>query len=209
MTFFKNFTRTLPSSSLILGTLDDSSKAPNFYNVIEKFAVPNQKLPNYGEIFSNQEFHHEIFNKYKLVFFGEKHSIPEIIEFQNLVQMAMSESLINYDSATLHVVMEHFSFEMQGILDKYQSNNLSFEELLEEYDKIGTEGHDLKPYFNLLQFAKQNYPKIILHGGFIPRTFGRLVMKEGEEMAIKIAKDKDYLPSTLVELRTVEECSPK
>lgn len=50
--------------------------------------------------------------------------------------------------------MEHFSFEMQHLLDQYQANLLTLEELNEQYAAIGTEGHDIMAYRELLEFAK-------------------------------------------------------
>jgi hypothetical protein len=34
-----------------------------------------------------------------------------------------------------------------------------------------------------------------LHAGFIPRTFAKKLVKEGEEMAIKAAVELDYIDS--------------
>ena len=57
---------------------------------------------------------------------------------------------------------------------------MTFEQMLEGYAGIGTEGHDLKAYKGLLEHARENKDLVKLHAGFIPRTFARQLMKEGE-----------------------------
>lgn len=69
--------------------------------------------------------------------------------------------------------------------------------MLEGYAQIGTEGHDLIPYRSLLEHAKENKDMVKLHAGFIPRTYARTLMKEGEEATIKLAIEKNYIPSDL------------
>lgn len=72
---------------------------------------------------------------------------------------------------------------------------MTFEQFQEEYVKIGTEGHNLLPYRQLLEHAKENKEQVKLHAGFIPRTFAKKLVKEGEEMAIKAAVELDYIDS--------------
>ena len=50
---------------------------------------------------------------------------------------------------------------------------MTFEQMLEGYAGIGTEGHDLKAYKGLLEHARENKDLVKLHAGFIPRTFAR------------------------------------
>ena len=57
---------------------------------------------------------------------------------------------------------------------------MTFEQMLEGYTSIGTEGHDLQAYKSLLEHARENKNLVKLHAGFIPRTFARQLMKEGE-----------------------------
>ena len=90
--------------------------------------------------------------------------------------------------------MEHFSFEMQQLLDDYQDGKIDLEKLNEEYAAIGTEGHVILPYAPLLEFARENSDLVKLHGGFIPRTYAKIIMRESEEEAVKAAKEKDYIP---------------
>ena len=55
------------------------------------------------------------------------------------------------------------------------------DQMISEYQAIGTEGHDIIKYKDLLEHAKVNKDQIKLYGGFIPRTYAKLVMREGEE----------------------------
>lgn len=64
----------------------------------------------------------------------------------------------------------------------------------EQYAAIGTEGHDIMAYEELLEFSKKYKDYIKLHGGFIPRTYAKILMREGEEQAITAAKEKGYIP---------------
>ena len=69
--------------------------------------------------------------------------------------------------------------------------------MIEKYKEIGTENHDIGSYKPLLEHARDNKDQISLFGGFIPRTYARNLMKEGEENAIKAAIEKDFVPSSL------------
>ena len=93
--------------------------------------------------------------------------------------------------------MEHFSFEMQHLLEQYQAGQISLDQVTKEYADIGTEGHDLMAYRDLLEHAKEYRECIKLHAGFIPRTYAKVVMREGEEAAIKAAIEKDYIDANV------------
>lgn len=43
-------------------------------------------------------------------------------------------------------------------------------------------------YEDILAHARLNKQQIKLHAGFIPRTYAKMLMKEGEESGIKTAK---------------------
>ena len=94
-------------------------------------APATSKPSNFGHIYASPT--QEIAQN-KLVFFGEIHSMPPIIAFQRQVQAEMVAQ-----SQTLHVVMEHFSFELQDLLDDYCEGKLTFEELVEQYHEMGEE----------------------------------------------------------------------
>ncbi|GAX20488.1 hypothetical protein FisN_24Hu262 [Fistulifera solaris] len=119
---------------------------------------------------------------YRLVFFGEIHSRPEIVQRQEDV---LQQMIATGDS--VHVIMEHFSLDMQQLLDDYTQGRCSFEELIQQYQDIGTEGHDLKPYESFLEKTRQS-SSVFLHAGFLSRTYARQLMKEGEAAALQSAR---------------------
>lgn len=155
------------------------------------------KGTNYGRIFSNEAFFNQVAEK-RIVFCGEIHGIPQIIALQQTLQEKLKEST----QATLNVVLEHFSFEMQNLLDEYQAGKVTFEDFVKAYHEIGTEGHDIEQYRTLLEHARNNNPRIKLHAGFIPRTYARMLVREGEQKAIEEAKSKNYLPKDLNDIET-------
>mmetsp|Transcript_46346 Transcript_46346/g.91873 ORF Transcript_46346/g.91873 Transcript_46346/m.91873 type:complete len:707 (-) Transcript_46346:195-2315(-) len=125
----------------------------------------------------------------RLVVFGELHAMPPATH----LELEVAQSMLAASAGRVHVVMEHFSFEMQHLLDEYTSGQLSFDGLNKAYAEIGTEGHDVYAYKDLLQFARDNAERVQLHGGFIPRTFAKIVMRESLEKALEAAKSKGYL----------------
>ena len=74
------------------------------------------------------------------------------------------------------------------------------DQMLQGYAQIGTEGHDLKPYAGILEHAKANKDTVKLYGGFIPRTYARTLMRQGEAECIKECISKDYLASDVSSL---------
>jgi arsenite methyltransferase len=170
------------------------------------FVSNNNKPSNFGQLFQDAAAAKEI-ARHRVVFFGEIHSRPPIVSFQRTVQEAMATSISNdqgnqtrAEKGTLHVVFEHFSFEMQGLLDQYQQGNINFDELVTQYNEIGTENHDLEPYRRLLEDARSlnnsdasGMRQVKLHAGFLARTFARQLMKEGEQVALQSAAS--WLPT--------------
>lgn len=69
----------------------------------------------------------------------------------------------------VHVIMEHFAFDMQNLLDVYRKGECSFEELVQQYQDIGTEGHNLLPYQTLLETTRKS-SSVQLHAAFLSRT---------------------------------------
>ena len=118
----------------------------------------------------------------KLVWLGEFHSERRIIEFQTELIREWRRRLPG--DARLHVILEHFSVDMQTELDQYHRQNSTsnqgdeaFDLLLRQYARIGTEGHDLQPYRKLLTLCRDD-EGIHLHGGFIPRPQAARLNKE-------------------------------
>lgn len=171
---------------------------------------------------SLNEFLEDHVAKKRLVVLGEYHGSPQIVNLQLKMQDTMAKSLVGAASSSnfgnhkivnnaastttqceeklqqqdegpkLRVVMEHFSMEMQGILDKYHEGKLTTPGLVSLYKEIGTEGHNLIPYIPALESAQSN-PSIHLYGGFIPRPYARLLMREGTDIAIKAASEAGFL----------------
>lgn len=138
--------------------------------------------PNFGKISKHPS---KDIAQHKLVFLGEIHSMPPIISFQREIQAEMSRQ-----SDKLHVILEHFSFDLQELLDRYMNDEIDFEQLVDKYHLIGDEGHNLEPYRELLEDAKKQ--GVHLHAGFLPRKYARMLMREGEEPALEAASE--WLP---------------
>ena len=149
----------------------------------------------------------------RLVVFGEIHSMPPCIE---LLQRTASSMMAHAAAAggTLHVVLEHLNFEQQPLLDGYAGRSLDMAELIARYEE-GPEGHDLAPYEPLFELAREppaaaaaaaaggsggGAPaatgRMRLHAGFIPRSYARIVMREGVEAALAAARDKGYVSTS-------------
>ena len=64
--------------------------------------------------------------------------------------------------------------------------------ILQCYKNIGTEGHDLTPYIPSLESARI-HPRISIYGGFIPRSYARLLMKEGKNAALQAATQAGFI----------------
>jgi uncharacterized iron-regulated protein len=78
------------------------------------------------------------------------------------------DHLASRKKGVVHVVLEHFNFEMQYLLDDLQAGKITLKELIRTYIEIGTEWHDLIAYKRLLKHAKANPDKIKLHAGMMP-----------------------------------------
>ena len=140
-------------------------------------------------------------SKSRLVIFGEIHAAPAVVKMQHEVQKNMVKRIINEATtnsnktprAKLHVVMEHFSLDMQPMLDKYCRGDMDLAALAQEYRVVGTEGHDVTAYKEVLEFARENPQRCVLHGGFIPRTYAKTLMQEGVDVALEKAKRKGFV----------------
>jgi SAM-dependent methyltransferase/uncharacterized iron-regulated protein len=163
------------------------------YAGLDRFA--GAKPENYGQEIETNTFLDSI-AKCRLVFLGEIHSVPQIVALQVTVMEKMASL-----PGKLHVIFEHFSFEMQGLLEDYQSRRITFEEMVDKYKEIGTEGHNLGPYKPLLEHAKQK-SHVQLHAGFLPRTYARQLMKQSELAALKAASK--WLSPTTTRLEGTE-----
>lgn len=76
--------------------------------------------------------------------------------------------LKNMEEGILHVVLEHFSFEMQYLLDDFQNGLITFDQLCQEYANIGSEKHDIDSLEPILKHARKNAAQLKLHAGSMP-----------------------------------------
>lgn len=128
----------------------------------------------------------------RLVVFGEIHEVPPCIQMQRRTAEAMLDAGESAGQGTLHILLEHFNFEQQHLLNGYTSESLSLHELVAQYEQQG-EGHDLFAYEPLLALARERPGHVMLHAGFIPREFARIVMRESLDAALAAARAKGYV----------------
>jgi uncharacterized iron-regulated protein len=159
-------------------------------SLVQDLSAVAQKGSNFGKDFTLDEFLSDVRSK-QVVFFGEMHEAEKQIALQKQILLALSQT-----GRPLHVVMEHFSVEMQTLLDMYSQSEITLDQLYEQYKEIGTEGHNILAYKDLLEYSREHPTKVKLHGGFLPRTYARMLMKEGEQSAIKAAVAADLIPCT-------------
>jgi len=155
-----------------------------FPDPLSSLNEPASTTSNFGKI---SKFPSKEIARHKLVFLGETHSMPPIISFQREILAEMDKQ-----SDKLHVILEHFSFDLQELLDRYMDGEIDFEQLVDKYHETGEEGHHLEPYRELLEDAKSQ--GIHLHAGFLPRKYARMLMQDGEKSALEAAKKKKWLP---------------
>ena len=123
------------------------------------------------------------------VIIGELHGMPPVIQ----LQLDVLRKMVQRSEGVVHVVLEHFNFDMQGLLDRHNDGALSSQDLAAEYERIDTEGHNLLPYLPLLCAAQELQGRVKLTAGFIPRTYARQLMREGTEAALDSAKAAGYV----------------
>mmetsp|Transcript_11396 Transcript_11396/g.23307 ORF Transcript_11396/g.23307 Transcript_11396/m.23307 type:complete len:680 (+) Transcript_11396:257-2296(+) len=147
----------------------------------------------------------------KICYFGEFHSEDRIAALLEQLVTNLSSSSGSGNNGRLHIVSEHFSFEMNDILKQYtstaspsgqtssSSSSLNFDQFVAAYREIGTEGHNLDPYKPMLEYCKRNSENVQLHGGFIPRPYAAAYMKaasdeEKIQLYQTLSEEKSYLP---------------
>lgn len=195
----------------VVGIRGSANYFPDQYNN----PIASKRIPNFGQIL--QDGARDIAMNHRLVFVGEIHAKASIVAFQLALEQEMKKSLVsnsNYQNdlesnetgnslptaphyqqtPKLHVIMEHFSFEMQSLLDDYTRDDhvKDFSSFMSKYEEFGTEGHDIEVYRPLLDYSRENKDYIRIHAGFIPRTYARLLMKEGPTVVIE--KVAHWLP---------------
>ncbi|CCG84341.1 protein of unknown function [Taphrina deformans PYCC 5710] len=122
----------------------------------------------------------------RVVLFGEQHHQSQVLKAQmtilsSLHQLAQS----GHTTKKVVMVMEHFNIEQDDLLHKFGQNQISSEDLIQEYAE-SREGFRLVHYLPLLLLAREL--GIRVHGGFPPRQWASLVHKESIE-ALRTSKD--------------------
>ena len=86
----------------------------------------------------------DIVENRRLVYFGEIHSVPKIVELQQAVLESMTDAA-KVNTSKVHVFLEHFSIDDQKLIDDYIVDKIKTEkELVEKYEENSTEGHDIE-----------------------------------------------------------------
>lgn len=58
------------------------------------------------------------------------------------------------------LLMEHFAFNQQGLLDSFQRGEISVEDLYLRYKETGIENHEIPKYKGLLELARDSGGKV-------------------------------------------------
>jgi hypothetical protein len=101
----------------------------------------------------------------------------------------------------LNILLAHFNFEMQHILDDFQKGDLSWHSLKQEYLTNDSEDHDISVYKSLFMHAQANPSRIKLVASIMPRPYAYFIMdKKGVPNALEVAKQRGYVdPSETAE----------
>eukprot|EP00391_Amoebophrya_sp_Ameob2_P006979 CAMPEP_0178991758 /NCGR_PEP_ID=MMETSP0795-20121207/5717_1 /TAXON_ID=88552 /ORGANISM="Amoebophrya sp., Strain Ameob2" /LENGTH=791 /DNA_ID=CAMNT_0020683525 /DNA_START=116 /DNA_END=2490 /DNA_ORIENTATION=- len=127
----------------------------------------------------------------RLLWFGEYHSEKRICELLQKITAGPMLQPQEGGGGALHqnregprfskwlLVMEHFSSDMQQLLDSYFKNteDTNFAAFAAQYREIGTEGHDLAPYEPLFEQWRNSLEVVRVVGGFPPRPLAAAFTK--------------------------------
>ena len=69
------------------------------------------------------------------------------------------------------IILEQFNFEMQFLLDDFLDGHMTFAELVENYNMVGTERYDIVSLKELFVLAKLMGERVRLFAGVIPQPF--------------------------------------
>jgi len=130
----------------------------------------------------------------RLVFFGEVHGQPQVVELELLIlKILVEDSKSRNPPHRVNIFLEHFNLEQQSLINSYLHDKINDEELFMKYKETGDEGHDVEKYSSLLKYAKENLTSITLNGSFVPRKFAKMLVKDGEEVAYAAVTKLGYL----------------
>lgn len=106
---------------------------------------PSLHLPHLGLTF-------EILLDIFLIYFGETHEQPAVLQLQLQIISHIKSLLPSLNPIAppqCHVILEHFNFAQQHLLDAYARGEINIEQLQQEYDKVIL-SHCLHSPFSLL-----------------------------------------------------------
>lgn len=162
----------------------------------------------------------------RIAFVGEVYAQSAVIAIEAAILHRMVERLQEAAAAgakggatlqaapCVYVVLEQFNFEMQPLLDRFMTGELSIDTLSQEYAATGDEGHNVKAYAPLLHLARELAPppagaaeagegssgggggggvRVQLVGGFLPRAIARLAVADGLDAALAAAKAAGFV----------------
>jgi len=141
-----------------------------------------------------------------LVLVGEVYATPPVVAFEAALLSRMLGIVSTLGAVVsaprapcVHVVLEHFNFRHQPMLDEYMQGVLPLSALLERYAADGTESHELVRYTPLLELARSHAGRARLVAGFLPRPLAQAFIAEGEGAAEALAhaKSEGYLGEDL------------
>ncbi|MEB3757792.1 MAG: ChaN family lipoprotein [Desulfurococcales archaeon] len=115
-----------------------------------------------------------------IVFFGETHENPSVIDWELRVLQALY-TLASKSNAEFIVGMEHFNIEQQDEIDAYIKGEISWRDLVDIYTG-GPEGFNLNYYKPVLDFARVHSIETV--GLMPPRTDAKIIARKGLDQSI-------------------------
>ncbi|EDO35870.1 predicted protein [Nematostella vectensis] len=124
----------------------------------------------------------------RVVLFGEQHEEPSILKAQLCVleRMVTEQEQNSTHPSSVTLILEMFNVQQQPLLDAYQEDQITLQDLENQYR--GTEGFQITGHYGfLLEAAKNLQVKIV--AGFAPKSLCYLMIKEGKESMLEKAKE--------------------
>jgi len=170
------------------------SKLTQVFKLAEFLNSSKLIKPETGTSITTCQLARDLLENRKLVYFGEIHGQPQVVNMEVLILKILVEDAKNKNPPhKVNVFLEHFNLEQQSLINSYMHNNIGEEELFQKYKETGDEGHDVEKYTPLLKYAKENFTSITLNGSFVPRKFAKMLVKEGEDVAYASVANLGYL----------------
>jgi uncharacterized iron-regulated protein len=125
----------------------------------------------------------------RLVIHGEIHNNATVAAVQYRMQADAAAALKRNER--VDVVLEHFDFEQQALLEWFTNGSITYEECAAAYATGGS--FDLAKLRPLLESARADPDRIKLHAGFLPRSSARALMRDPVR-GLQEAKERGYIP---------------